>query len=145
MTHLDDHLKKFLVLEVEDSLLADWESLLGELHGKLPGGNKETWILVCDLLRLFCLLYTDNSSKRLSRGAMGQGTTIKRKMKKCKLMRICKEYLEYLFSRGSVIKWPPGCGSGLITLNYGSKNPYFLSMTQRKLRKGQYFNFFSFN
>ncbi len=75
MTHLDDHLKEFLVLEVEDSLLADWESLLGELHGKLPGGNKETWILVCDLLRLFCPLSTGNSAESLARGAMEREPT----------------------------------------------------------------------
>jgi hypothetical protein len=37
LDYLDNHLKELLVLEVEDSLLADREGLLGELHGELPG------------------------------------------------------------------------------------------------------------
>ncbi len=153
VTHLDDHLKEFLVLKVEDSLLTDWESLLGELHGKLPGGNKETWILVCDLLRLFCLLYTGNSAEFLARRAMEREQHVKMKQK-LKKKQNSSSFERNIYtvkqcsgsrSRGSVVKWPPGSRSGSITLNYRTdpKILTFLSMTQRKLnQKRLTFQFF---
>ncbi len=125
MTHLDDHLKEFLVLKVEDSLLADWESLLGELHGKLPGGNKETRILVSDLyacvfyFRLTILLNFERNIYTVHSSVQDSDPVI-------------------------VVKWYPGSRSGSITLNYRT-DPKILTFYQwlkeNWIRKGQYFNF----
>jgi hypothetical protein len=65
---------------------------------------------------------------------MGQGTKIKRRLKKCKLMQFCKEYLYRLIQqwiRNKMASWIQ-IWINNSELPYGSKNPYFFINDSKK-------------